>query len=293
MNLDKNEYQIIVEFSPNMIWRAGTDGLCNYFNTTWLKFTGRLMSEEIGNGWTTGVHPDDFDRCLKIYLDNFAQKTPFEMEYRLKRYDGLYRWINDRGAPVILSDGAFAGFIGSCVDVTDKIEGQMMRDLAQKDGLTGVYNRQHFERLGTAEFIRAKRFNTALTLVMIDIDDFKNINDTYGHIAGDAVLKQVAKLIADNIRELDVFARFGGDEFVLLMPNTSLAEAQILIDRLDKALRALHVHFEDAHIALSASFGITQLDQEEKFEKVLVAADKRLYEKKRTRLAMLRSAHEI
>jgi len=293
MNLDKNEYQIIVEFSPNMIWRAGTDGLCNYFNTTWLKFTGRLMSEEIGNGWATGVHPDDFDRCLKIYLDNFAQRTPFEMEYRLKRADGLYRWINDRGAPVILSDGAFAGFIGSCVDVTDKIEGQMMRDLAQRDGLTGVYNRQHFERLGTAEFIRAKRFNTPLTLVMIDIDDFKNINDTHGHIAGDAVLKQVAKLISENIRELDVFARFGGDEFVLLMPNTSLAEAQILIDRLDKALRTLHIHFENAHIALSASFGITQLDQEEKFEKVLVAADKRLYEKKRTRLTNLRSAHEI
>jgi diguanylate cyclase (GGDEF)-like protein/PAS domain S-box-containing protein len=293
MNLEKSEYQIIVEFSPNMIWRAGTDGLCNYFNATWLKFTGKMMSEEIGNGWATGVHPEDFDRCLKIYLDNFAQKTPFEMEYRLKRHDGIYRWINDRGAPVILSDGSFAGFIGSCVDVTDKIEGQLMRDLAQRDGLTGVYNRQHFERLGNAEFIRSKRFNTALTLVMIDIDDFKNINDTYGHIAGDAVLKQVAKSISDTIRELDVFARFGGDEFVLLMPNTTMTDAQILIDRLDKTLKALSVRFENDLISVSATFGITQLDQEEKFEKVLVAADKRLYEKKRTRLSLLRHSQEI
>jgi diguanylate cyclase (GGDEF)-like protein len=156
-----------------------------------------------------------------------------------------------------------------------------------------VYNRQHFERLGNAEFIRSKRFNTALTLVMIDIDDFKNINDTYGHIAGDAVLKQVAKSISDTIRELDVFARFGGDEFVLLMPNTTMTDAQILIDRLDKTLKALSVRFENDLISVSATFGITQLDQEEKFEKVLVAADKRLYEKKRTRLSLLRHSQEI
>ena len=71
MKLSTNEYQIIVESSPNMIWRAGTDALCNYFNATWLRFTGKSMEDEVGNGWATGVHPDDFDRCLKIYLDNF------------------------------------------------------------------------------------------------------------------------------------------------------------------------------------------------------------------------------
>jgi len=241
------------------------------------------MEDEVGNGWATGVHPDDFDRCLKIYLDNFEKQTPFEMEYRLKRHDGDYRWINDRGAPVFLDDGSFAGFIGSCVDVTDHVEGLLMLDLAQKDGLTKINNRQHFEKLGNTEFNRAKRFNIPLSLLMIDIDDFKNINDTYGHIAGDAVLKQVAKTLSENVRELDVLARFGGDEFVLLMPNTPSDMAQVLIDRLDQAIRSLSIVFENEKIAVSASFGVSQLNDEEKFEKVLVEADKRLYEKKRSR----------
>jgi diguanylate cyclase (GGDEF)-like protein/PAS domain S-box-containing protein len=291
MKLSPSEYQIIVESSPNMIWRAGTDALCNYFNGTWLKFTGKTMTEEIGNGWATGIHPEDFDRCLKIYLDNFAAQTDFEMEYRLKRHDGIYRWINDRGAAVFSDTNVFEGYIGSCVDVTDKIEGQMMRELAQKDGLTGIYNRQHFERLGTTEFLRAKRFNTFLTLVMIDIDDFKNINDSYGHIAGDFVLKEVALFLSKQIRDFDVLARFGGDEFVILMPNTKLSEAQTLVDRLDKTLCELKILFEKDLISISASFGITQLNEEEKFEKVLVAADKRLYEKKRNRI--LKQSSEI
>jgi len=291
MKLNPIVYQIIVESSPNMIWRAGTDALCNYFNATWLKFTGKTMNEEIGNGWATGVHPEDFERCLKIYLDNFATQTDFEMEYRLKRHDGIYRWISDRGAAVFSDSHVFEGYIGSCVDVTDKIEGQMMRELAQKDGLTGIFNRQHFERLGTTEFLRAKRFNTYLTLVMIDIDDFKNINDTYGHIAGDFVLKEVALFLSKQIRDFDVLARFGGDEFVILMPNTKQSEAQTLVDRLDNTLRELKILFEKDLISISASFGITQLNEEEKFEKVLVAADKRLYEKKRNR--SLKQSSEI
>ncbi|NTW96286.1 MAG: sensor domain-containing diguanylate cyclase [Erysipelotrichaceae bacterium] len=291
MNLNPIEYQIIVESSPNMIWRAGTDALCNYFNATWLKFTGKTMNEEIGNGWATGVHPEDFERCLKIYLDNFATQTDFEMEYRLKRHDGIYRWIYDRGAAVFSDKNVFEGYIGSCVDVTDKIEGQLMRDLAQKDGLTGIYNRQHFERLGTTEFLRAKRFNTYLTLVMIDMDDFKNINDTYGHIAGDFVLKEVALFLSKQIRDFDVLARFGGDEFVILMPNTKQSEAQTMVDRVDNTLSELKILFEKDLISISASFGITQLNEEEKFEKVLVAADKRLYEKKRNR--SLKQSSEI
>ncbi len=82
------------------------------------------MSQEYGNGWVEGVHPDDLDRCVKIYLDNFHKRQIFEMEYRLKRYDGVYRWIFDRGVPFYNDDGGFAGYIGSCVDVTDRVEAQ-------------------------------------------------------------------------------------------------------------------------------------------------------------------------
>lgn len=280
MLLKNEEFRIIVESSPNMIWRAGTDALCDYFNSTWLKFTGKEMADEVGNGWTNGVHPEDFDRCVQIYLDAFNKRIPFEMEYRLMRYDGVYRWINDRGTPMF-HDDVFIGYLGSCMDVTDKIEGQQLRAMAQTDGLTKVYNRQYFEQLGNSEFARAKRFNSDLTLVMVDIDAFKSINDNYGHIVGDYVLKEAASILMKNIREFDILARFGGDEFVILMPNTDYRSANILIERLKDTLSSSIILYEKQRIKVSASFGVSQLLQEDKFELVLKAADKHLYEKKR------------
>lgn len=122
--LSLQEYEALVEQSPILIWRANTDALCDYFNDKWLFFRGRSMEQEYGNGWTEGVHPDDFDRCLKIYLDNFNNRQAFEMEYRLMRHDKTYRWIFDRGVPYSHANGEFAGFIGSCVDVTDRVEAQ-------------------------------------------------------------------------------------------------------------------------------------------------------------------------
>ena len=114
------EYRLLTEHSPVMIWRAGLDASCDYFNETWLSFTGRTLAQEMGNGWAEGVHPEDFDRCLKHYLEHFNRRDAFEMEYRLRRHDGEYRWIFDRGVPFTDDAGAFAGFIGSCVDVDER-----------------------------------------------------------------------------------------------------------------------------------------------------------------------------
>ena len=114
------EYRLLVQHSPVMIWRAGLDAKCDYFNETWLAFTGRTMAQEMGDGWAEGVHPDDFERCVKLYLDHFHRRAPFEMEYRLRRHDGEFRWILDRGVPYSDDSGAFTGFIGSCVDVHER-----------------------------------------------------------------------------------------------------------------------------------------------------------------------------
>lgn len=130
--LTKNEYQALVEQAPILIWRAGTDGLCDYFNERWLTFRGRTLDEEFGNGWAEGVHPDDFDRCVQFYLENFNARRVFEMEYRLKRHDGAYRWIFDRGVPFYTDDGEFAGYIGSCIDVTERYEAQEALRTAQE-----------------------------------------------------------------------------------------------------------------------------------------------------------------
>lgn len=130
--LTQNEYRSLVEQSPILIWRARPDTLCDYFNERWLSFRGRTQEEEFGNGWAEGVHPDDFDRCLKIYLDNFHARSIFEMEYRLKRHDGVYRWIFDRGVPFFDEEGTFSGYIGSCIDVTERVEAQESLKAAQE-----------------------------------------------------------------------------------------------------------------------------------------------------------------
>ena len=118
--LTATEYRLLVRHSPVMIWRAGLDARCDYFNETWLDFTGRTLDQERGDGWAEGVHPEDFDRCVAHYLEHFHRRESFEMEYRLRRHDGVYRWIFDRGVPFTDDAGVFAGFIGSCVDVDER-----------------------------------------------------------------------------------------------------------------------------------------------------------------------------
>jgi len=110
----------VVHSSPALVWMADTSKGCVWFNEPWLAFTGRTMEQELGNGWTEGVHPDDFERCLKIYTESFDQMRPFSMEYRLRRHDGSYRLLIDEGRPRFSPDGSFVGYIGACLDITDK-----------------------------------------------------------------------------------------------------------------------------------------------------------------------------
>ena len=110
----------MADAAPVLLWEAGPDKLCNYFNKTWLDFTGRTLEQEMGNGWAEGVHPDDIARCLETYVGSVDARRKFEMEYRLRGHDGEYRWILDRGVPRQNADGTFAGYIGSCIDITER-----------------------------------------------------------------------------------------------------------------------------------------------------------------------------
>jgi PAS domain S-box-containing protein len=113
-------FRTVADSAPVLIWMAGTDQLCNFFNQPWLDYTGRTFDQEKGNGWAEGVHPDDVAGCLKTYQESFAARRPFVMQYRLKKQDGEYRWFLDHGVPRFDGRGNFAGYIGSCVDITDR-----------------------------------------------------------------------------------------------------------------------------------------------------------------------------
>jgi PAS domain S-box-containing protein len=116
----EERFRMAADNAPVLIWESDTDKLCTYFNKPWLNFTGRSLEEELGNGWTKGVHPEDLPRCLETYTQSFDRREKFTMEYRLQRNDGEYRWILDSGMPRFNEDGSFAGYIGSSIDVTDR-----------------------------------------------------------------------------------------------------------------------------------------------------------------------------
>jgi PAS domain S-box-containing protein len=113
-------FRLMADAAPVMIWVSGPDKACTYFNKPGLEFTGRPLEVELGNGWTDSVHADDLTRCLEVYTTHFDARQPFEMEYRFRRHDGQYRWILDRGIPRYTPSGEFAGYIGACIDVTDR-----------------------------------------------------------------------------------------------------------------------------------------------------------------------------
>jgi PAS domain S-box-containing protein len=115
----EQRFRIVADAAPVLIWMSGVDKLCTFFNKRWLEFTGRSLQQELGNSWAEGVHRDDLQKCLKTYTGAFDARKPFVMQYRLKRNDGEYRWISGHGVPRYDADGAFVGYIGSCVDVTD------------------------------------------------------------------------------------------------------------------------------------------------------------------------------
>ena len=117
----EERFRIVANAAPVLIWMSGVDKLCTFFNKPWLEFSGRSLEQEMGNGWAEGVHPDDLQRCLKIYTEAFDARQPFVMQYRLRRHDGEYRWVSDQGVARHDAQGNFAGYIGSCVDVTELI----------------------------------------------------------------------------------------------------------------------------------------------------------------------------
>lgn len=404
INKAKEFYLGILEEFPALIWRANTEKLCDYFNTTWLQFTGKTMEEEYGYGWAEGVHPDDLDKCVEIYNLNFDQRKSFSMEYRLKNADQEYRWILDIGRPYYDLDGTFLGYIGSCYDITERkdtqeklesIQSEMkvivqaieqtkemvritdknsiityvneavvtetvyskeeligqkssifksgkqdesfyrnlwntilsrniyknviinkrkdgtlyheeqtitpvfdeqnslffvstghdiserievekkLHSLATKDSLTGVYNRYSLNKEIDTNIKKYERYADIFSLLMIDIDYFKNVNDTYGHDVGDLVLKEICSVIENLIRETDIFGRWGGEEFLLILPKTNKDEAISMATRIKNIIEE---HKFDYIPQITVSIGVSVYNK----NIILKDVDDALYKAKST-----------
>jgi PAS domain S-box-containing protein len=116
----EQRFRLVANTAPVMIWTTGTDKLCSYVNQPWLDFTGRTFEQELGSGWAEGIHSEDVVNCLSTYAEAFDKRARVEVQYRLRRHDGEYRWVFDVGVPRFNADGRFVGYIGSCLDVTER-----------------------------------------------------------------------------------------------------------------------------------------------------------------------------
>jgi len=262
--------------------------------------------------WREAIHPDDLDRVM-AHFDAYIhhRSDQYQIEYRCRMHNGGYRWIEDRARVVRWNaDGSVARMIGAHRDIhlqktaqqalqrrnrqLNTLVEQRTRELqvansalqekvreieriAEQDALTGVYNRHRFDRVLRQERERASRYGTPLSLIILDIDYFKQVNDRYGHTVGDRVLVAVAQHIQRSIREHDVLTRWGGEEFAIVAPDIPLEAARGLTEKL-RGLLEQSVLVDD--IGVTCSFGVAQFDGTEDVDSLIRRADRALYQAK-------------
>jgi PAS domain S-box-containing protein len=216
----EERFRNMADTAPVMIWMSGPNKLCTFFNKGWLEFTGRALEQELGEGWAEGVHREDLDGCLETYETSFNGRRPFQMEYRLRRRDGEYRWVFDIGVPRFEPNGVFAGYVGSAVDITDFKRAQEV-----------TYGRQKLESLGLLASGLAHDFNNmqsgiiALSEIVLDSPALDSA------VAEDVrKIKKMALHGSEIVHELMVYA--GQDE-----ADLALVDVSALIEEIRELLK--------------------------------------------------------
>ena len=202
---------------------------------------------------------------------NFLTKDYFEKYIKGKDYIKIENkyWVIKSGNKYIIDE----------FDGVDKLKEDIEKN-ALIDPLTGCVNKKEAEYLSEEFLKNYLRYNTPLSLLMLDIDFFKKVNDTYGHLAGDYVLKEVAKSIKSLIRESDVCGRFGGEEFIILAPNTKLSGALKLAERIRESIEKQKFEFHNKNIKVTVSIGITSASKSDSIHSLIERADEALYDAK-------------
>lgn len=235
--------------------------------------------------WSDFVHPDDRERAWNsIFAAIDGTQAAHKLEYRMLHKDGSIRWILDQ-AKVMQRDanGKATRMCGTHTDITQrKLLEEELRRQAHIDYLTGVHNRRHFMERAEQELRRASRYGKALSLLMLDIDHFKEINDRYGHKIGDTVLKTLADLCHTTLREVDILGRLGGEEFAVLLPETDQPSAIDAAERLRDTLSKARIPLaEGLPVTFSVSIGVSSMSSpDNNIDVLLNAADKALYQAK-------------
>lgn len=313
--LKENEerYSLAIKGSKDGLWDWDLKTDVIYYSTEWKLICG-FTDDEIGvssDEWLKRVHPDDISN-VKSEIDTHlaGNISTIESEHRLLHKDNNYRWVVVRGTAVFDKKGKPTRIAGSLRDITDRKEAEeglksalaelkfalasekvLLDELDKKnkdlvelsitDGLTGLYNHRFIQERVEFEFKRAKRYRVPLSCLMIDIDHFKRINDNYGHQFGDLVLRELATVLKQNSREVDICGRYGGEEFLIITTQNSEG-AMTYASKLHKAIES-HVFRNDQHsIHITVSIGITEYAYElTSKQEMIERCDRALYQAKR------------
>jgi diguanylate cyclase (GGDEF)-like protein/PAS domain S-box-containing protein len=235
--------------------------------------------------WTQRLHPDDREAAENGLMKAVSSKSDWHWEFRILLPGDRIRYIQAAARSHRTESGPGYRMIGINLDITDVKEAQLeLERMATTDSLTGIANRARFMKLAKEERHRSLRYSRPLSLMMLDADRFKNINDTFGHDVGDKVLKKLSITAASMLRDEDIFGRIGGEEFAALLPETDIKEAFTVADRLRKAIEELSIPMSDTkEISFTVSIGVSQLKQnDEDVESLLKRADDVLYKAKNT-----------
>lgn len=267
-----------IEQTDDIITITDRTGMLTFINDSYLKHTGYTYEESIGQPSSmvkSGKHNKAF---YKGMWSQILSGETFRSVIINRKKDGELYYEEKTITPIKNDAGYITSFVSTGKDITTRIEMQQdLERLATTDQLTGIYNRHKFEELFQHEIDRSRRYKKELSLIMLDIDYFKNVNDTYGHDAGDMVLKNVVNIVKTSIRNTDIFARWGGEEFLILCPETDMDAAEMIAQKLR---RNIEVFDFDKVGKITSSFGVTLYNEEDDQDTFTKRVDEALYEAK-------------
>lgn len=285
--LEESEARFRATFDEAAIGMAlvRKDGSFSRANAALCRLLGYAENELMEMRFQQLTHPDDLEKDLALLGEVVAGgRQSYQMEKRYIRKGGEVIWALLSVATVRDHDGGLRYFISQILDISERRRMvEKLRDQANLDYLTGLYNRRYFIERGTQELTRAARHSKPLSLMMMDIDEFKKINDTRGHRTGDLVLRHLSRVLGETLRSIDFCGRLGGEEFAVLLPETDAQAAGEIAERLRAAIAGSAVVPEDGPpIRYTVSIGVTTLARDSNIDTLLGQADQALYKAKRS-----------
>lgn len=267
-----------VEQSGDLVSITDTSGIMYYVNDSFLTHTGYSKEEVIGKKFSI-LKSGEHDKLFYKKMWNCVLSGDVYRNLVINRKKSGEKYYEEKTiAPIKDDNGDIVSFVSTAKDITERIQLQnKLTEQAQRDSLTGIYNRYKFEEVLKAEFERADRYKNDFSLIMLDIDFFKKVNDTHGHDVGDEVLIKTVEVIAKNIRNLDVLTRWGGEEFIVLCPQTTKENAIHLAEKLRRSIE--EEEFPTVN-SIAASFGVTDHQDKDTIDTLLKRVDDALYKAK-------------